>query len=411
MEFKEKLKKYAETIIKVGANVQKDQLVVIRANIEAKDLVRELSEEAYKVGAGNVNVVWRDDIITRQKFEYASIETLSDVKQWTVDQFTDYIDSNAVFISVVGDDPNNLDGLDINKIKSSSIANSKAMKYFSSSLMADKNSWCVVGAPTVAWAKVVFPLLSETEAVNKLWELIFYTSRIGESDSVKDWEEHINELSSRAKYLNEKQFKFLKYTSDKGTNLTIELPQNHVWNAAGSGFNSKGVSFTANIPTEEVFTLPHKDGINGIVYSTKALNYNGNIIDEFKLEFKNGKVVSYNAEKGYDVLKSLLETDEGALSLGEVALVPFDSPISNTNTMFFETLYDENASCHLALGKAYPTCLKDGEKMTEEELKDKGANDSLVHVDFMVGDETLNIVGITDSGNEIPVFTNGNWSN
>ena len=277
--------------------------------------------------------------------------------------------------------------------------------------MADKNSWCVVGAPTVAWAKVVFPLLSETEAVNKLWELIFYTSRIGEGDSVKGWEEHINELSCRAKYLNEKQFKYLKYTSDKGTNLRIELPQNHVWNAAGSGFNSKGVSFTANMPTEEVFTLPHKDGINGIVYSTKALNYNGNIIDEFKLEFKNGKVVSYNAEKGYDVLKSLLETDEGALSLGEVALVPFDSPISNTNTMFFETLYDENASCHLALGKAYPTCLKDGEKMTEEELKDKGANDSLVHVDFMVGDETLNIVGITDSGNEIPVFTNGNWSN
>lgn len=411
MEFKEKLKKYSETIINIGANVQKGQMVIIRANIEAKDFVRSLTEEAYKAGAGDVDVIWRDDIVTRRKFEYASIETLSEVKKWTVDQYTDYIDSNAVFISVVGNDPNNLDGLDIEKIKASSIANSKAMKYFSTSLMSDKNSWCVVGAPTPAWAKVVFPELTEKEAVEKLWELIFYTTRIGEGDSIKGWKEHINELSRRAKYLNEKQFKYLKYSSKKGTNLTIELPKNHVWNAAGSGFNSKGISFTANMPTEEVFTLPHKDGINGVVYSTKALNYNGNIIDEFKLEFKNGKVVSYEAKKGYEVLKSLLETDEGALSLGEVALVPFDSPISNTNTMFFETLYDENASCHLALGRAYPTCLKYGEKMTEEELKERGANDSLVHVDFMVGDETLNIVGITESGEEVPVFTNGNWSN
>lgn len=411
MEFNEKLKKYSETIIKVGTNVQKGQLVVIRANIEAKELVRSLTEEAYKAGAGDVNVVWRDDIITRRKFEYASIETLSEVKQWTVDQYTDYIDSNAVFISVVGDDPNKFDGLDIEKIKANSIANSKAMKYFSTSLMSDKNSWCVVGAPTAAWAKVVFPELTEKEAVEKLWELIFYTSRIGEGDSIKGWEEHISELSRRAKYLNEKQFKYLKYSSKKGTDLIIELPKNHVWNAAGSGFNAKGISFTANMPTEEVFTLPHKDGINGVVYSTKALNYNGNIIDEFMLEFENGKVIKYEAKKGYEVLKSLLETDEGALSLGEVALVPFDSPISNTNTMFFETLYDENASCHLALGRAYPTCLKDGEKMTEDELKERGANDSLVHVDFMVGDKTLNIVGVTESGEEIPVFTNGNWSN
>lgn len=411
MDFKEKLQKYSKTVIKVGANVQEGQLVVIRANIDARDLVRNLTEEAYKAGAGDVNVVWRDDIITRHKLKYASVETLSEVKRWTIDQYTDYIDSDAVFISVVGNDPNNLEGLDIEKIKASSVANSKAMKYFSTSLMSDRNSWCVIGASTPAWAKVVFPELDEEDAVNKLWELIFYTSRIGEGDSIQGWREHIDELSRRSNYLNEKQFKYLKYSSQKGTDLTIELPERHIWNAAGSGFNAKGVSFTANMPTEEVFTLPHKDGVNGVIYSTKALNYNGNIIDEFKLEFENGKVVNYDAKKGYEILKSLLETDEGALSLGEVALVPFDSPISNTNTMFFETLYDENASCHLAFGKAYPTCLEGGEKMTDEELKEKGANDSLVHVDFMVGDETLNIVGITKDGEEIPVFTNGNWSN
>lgn len=410
MEFKEKLQKYCETIIKVGANVQEKQLVVIRANVEAKDFVRVLAEEAYKAGAGDVNVVWSDDILARHRLNYADVETLSDVRAWAVDQYTDYVDRNAVFLSVVGNDPNALEGLNIDKVKAMTVANSKAMKYFSTSLMADKNSWCVIGASTPAWAKVVFPELEEKEAVDKLWELIFYTARIDEGNCVENWKKHIKDLSARAKYLNEMQFKYLKYNSEKGTNLTIELPKGHIWLAAGSSSNSKGVDFTANMPTEEVFTLPHKDGINGVVYSTKALNYNGNIIDEFMLEYKNGKVVNYSANKGYDVLKSLLETDEGALSLGEVALVPYDSPISNTNTMFFETLFDENASCHLAMGRAYPTCLQGSEDLTDEQLSERGVNDSLVHVDFMVGDDTLNIVGITESGEEVDIFTKGNWS-
>lgn len=411
MNFKEKLQRYSETIIKIGANIQEGQLLVIRANIEAKELVHSLTEEAYKAGAGDVSVIWRDDVLNRYKLQYADIETLSDVRPWAVDQYTDYIDRNAVFISVVGNDPNALEGLDVEKIKASTIANSKAMKYFSNSLMADKNSWCVVGASTPKWAKVVFPELEEKEAVDKLWELIFYTARIEEEKSIENWKNHIEILTKKSTYLNKMSFKCLKYSSEKGTDLVVELPKGHIWLAAGSSNNAKGTPFTANIPTEEVFTLPHKNGINGVVYSTKPLNYNGNIIDEFKLEFENGKVVGYDAKKGYDVLKSLLETDEGSVSLGEVALVPYDSPISNTNKMFFETLYDENASCHLALGRAYPTCLQGGEQMTDEELKERGVNDSLVHVDFMVGDSTLNIIGVTESGEEIPVFTNGNWSN
>lgn len=409
MNFNEKLQKYAETIVKVGANIQQGQLMVIRATTDARDFVYALSEEAYKAGAGDVQVMWRDEVLTRQKFTYASVETVSTVKQWAVDQYDDYVKDNAVFVSVIGSNPNNLEGLDAEKIKAGTIATSKAMSSFRTALMSNQNSWVVVGASTPSWAKAVFPELDEKEGVAKLWELIFYTSRINEGDCVKGWEDHIATLTEKADYLNKMKFKFLKYTSEKGTNLTIELPKGHLW-VAGASLNGNGVPFTANMPTEEVFTLPHKDGVNGVVYSTKPLNYGGNLIDEFMLEFKDGKVINYTAEKGFDSLKSLLESDEGSVALGEVALVPHDSPISNTNTMFCETLYDENASCHLALGRAYPTCLENSENMSEEELLNAGVNFSLVHEDFMVGDATLNILGITEDGKEIPVFVKGNWA-
>ncbi|NYV27220.1 aminopeptidase [Streptobacillus felis] len=408
MEFIEKLKKYAETVIKIGANVQKDQLVVIRALTENREFVYLLSEEAYKVGASDVQVIWRDDVLARQKYKYASKETLEEVKSYIVDQYDDCVKNNAVFISIVGSDPNNLEGLDQEKIKAGTMAVSKSMTGLRKALMSDENSWVVIGAATKAWSKIVFPELNAEEAVSKLWETIFYTMRI-DGDAVGNWEKHIENLSSKAKYLNDMKFKYLKYTSEKGTNLTIELPKGHIW-TSGKSLNSKCVEFTANMPTEEVFTLPHKDGVNGVVYSTKPLNYSGNLIDEFKLVFEKGKVVDYSAKKGESVLKSLLETDEGALSLGEVALVPFDSPISNTNIMFSETLFDENASCHLALGRAYPTCIEGGTTMNEEESLRAGVNNSLVHEDFMIGDASLNIVGITEYGKEIPVFINGNWA-
>lgn len=408
MLFSEKLKKYAETVIKVGANVQKGQLVVIRALTENRDFVYLLSEEAYKAGAGDVQVMWRDDVLTRQKYQYASKETIEDVKDYLIAQYDDSVKNNGVFISIIGSDPNNLEGLDQEKIKAGTIANSKALSGLRKALMSDENSWVVIGAATEAWAKVVFPELEVKDAVSKLWETIFYTMRI-DGDAIENWENHIANLTTKAKYLNDMQFKYLKYTSEKGTDLTIELPKGHIW-TSGKSVNSKGAEFTANMPTEEIFTLPHKDGVNGVVYSTKPLNYSGNLIDEFKLTFKDGKVVAFEAKKGEEILKTLLETDEGALSLGEVALVPFDSPISNTNIMFSETLYDENASCHLALGRAYPTCIQGGTSMNEEEASKAGVNNSLVHEDFMIGDATLNIVGITEDGKEIPVFVDGNWA-
>lgn len=409
MDFNEKLRIYAKTLVKVGANVEKGQLVVIRALTEMKDFVYILTEEAYKLGAGEVKVYWRDDELLKLKYKYEDIETIKNVRSHMSLEHDQYIEDNAVFLSLIGGNPNALEGLDVEKIKAGTIATSKALVNFKKALMSDKNSWVVIGVPTVGWAKTLFPSLSDEEALSKLWELIFYVTRIDET-AVENWKKHIDKLKNKAKELNSYKFKYLKYSSDNGTDLTIELPEKHLWMAANST-NSKGRDFVANMPTEEVYTLAHKDGVNGVVYSSKALNYNGNIIDEFKLEFKDGKVVNYSAKKGEEVLKTLLESDEGALSLGEVALVPHDSPISNTNVMFYETLYDENASCHLALGAAYPTCIENGTSLSKEELSNLGVNDSLIHVDFMIGNASLNILGITKDGKEIPVFINGNWAN
>ena len=409
MDFKEKLRIYAETTVKVGANVQKGQLVVIRTVTDATELAYAIAEAAYKAGASDVEVMWMDNEMIRLKHTYASKEVLSDVREWFKEQYKDFVDRNAVFISILGSNPNLLEGIDAEKIKAGVMARSSAMSYLRSSLMSDKNSWTIVGCPNKEWAKLVFPDLDEVEGVKKLWESIFYVTRIEDENSVENWMKHIQNLEDRAKKLNDHNFKYLRYTNEKGTNLEIELPKGHLWKAARA-LNSKGVEFTANMPTEEVYTLPHKDGINGRVYSTKPLNYNSNIIDEFYLDFKDGKIVNFDAKKGKEILKTLIETDEGSKSLGEVALVPFDSPISNTNLMFYETLYDENASCHLAIGAAYPTCIKNGVNMNDEELENSGVNRSLTHVDFMIGDSSLNILGIKENGEEVKVFENGNWA-
>ena len=409
MDFKEKLRIYAETTVTVGANVQKGQLVVIRTVTDAKELAYAIAEAAYKAGASDVEVMWMDNEMIRLKHTYASKEVLSDVREWFKEQYKDFVDRNAVFISILGSNPNLLEGIDAEKIKAGVMARSSAMSYLRSSLMSDKNSWTIVGCPNKEWAKLVFPDLDEVEGVKKLWESIFYVTRIEDENSVENWMKHIQNLEDRAKKLNDHNFKYLRYTNEKGTNLEIELPKGHLWKAARA-LNSKGVEFTANMPTEEVYTLPHKDGINGRVYSTKPLNYNSNIIDEFYLDFKDGKIVNFDAKKGKEILKTLIETDEGSKSLGEVALVPFDSPISNTNLMFYETLYDENASCHLAIGAAYPTCIKNGVNMNDEELENSGVNRSLTHVDFMIGDSSLNILGIKENGEEVKVFENGNWA-
>lgn len=404
MNFNEKLEKYAQTIVKIGAGIQKGQGLVIRSSVESLDFVRILTKVAYENGASDVEIVWSDTVTARYSLEYKTKEKLSDFPEYESQKFKYYIDNNYAFISVIGADPNAYKGVDVEKIRTSQIAYSKGMKYFSDSIMSDKNSWCVVGAVTKKWAKSVFPDLSEEKACEKLWDLIFYTCRIEQN-----WEDHISNLQSKAKYLNELNIKELHYKTKRGTDLRVQIPKGYIFHAAGS-INSKGDRFVANIPTEEVFTMPHKDGINGIVYSTKPLNNSGTLIEDFALTFKDGKVIDVVAKVGEEVLKSLISTDEGAKSLGEVALVPFKSPISDTNVLFNTTLYDENASCHFALGRAYPSCIENGTKLSQEELNKLGVNDSLIHVDFMVGDETLDIIATTHDGREIQIFKNGNWA-
>lgn len=408
MTFTENLKKYSNLILEEGLKIKKGDYLVIRGQVEMIEFIRLLTETAYKLGAKDVKINFRDEYISKIRYENASIETLEEVPQYFIDEQNSYMDKKAKILSIVGNDPNLLADVDPTKIKASIISTSKALRDFNAKMMNSEISWCVVGAAVPSWAKVVFPDIPTDEAMKKLWDLIFYTVRADKDDPVAEWEKHLSNLDKWADFLNKHQFEYLQYNSEKGTDLRIRLPKNYIF-AGGSEYNRHGEEFIANIPTEEVFSMPHRDGANGIVYNTKPLNYNGNLIDDFYLKFKDGVVVDFNAKTGHDTLKNILSSDEGAKRLGEVALVPYHSPISETKVLFFETLYDENASCHLALGKAYPTCIEGGENMSDEELLQNGVNDSIIHVDFMIGDETTEIKGISYDNEEVQIFKNGDF--
>lgn len=403
------LLKYADLVVTKGINIQKNQSVVISCPIERADFARALARKAYEKGASEVIVNWLDDELTLLKYENAPMDVFEEYPQWAVDKSKYYYEKGAAIISVSATDPELLKNVDPIKIatynKVASLANKENMKY----TMNDINSWCVVSVPTKGWAKRVFPELSEDEAVKKLWEAIFYTTRVDKENPIEEWDKHVAEMDRNASFLNEKKFVKLHYTNSKGTDLEVELPKGHIWLSAGST-NANNTVFIANMPTEEVFTLPKKDGVNGKLFSTKPLNYGGNIIDEMEFTFKDGKVVEYDAKIGKKYLDDMFSVDENGKYLGEVALVPYDSPISNSNILFINTLFDENASCHFAFGKAYPTCIEGGTEMTDEELKAHGVNDALIHEDFMVGSSDLSIIGITEDGEEIEIFKDGNWA-
>ncbi|MCF6464463.1 aminopeptidase [Clostridium sp. Cult2] len=407
--FNETLEQYARLCVEVGINLQKGQPLVINAPVEGAEFVRLVAKHAYEIGAKQVHVNWNDEALTKMKYENAPMEVFENFPKWYANGLEEFAEDGAGFLSIYSEDPELLKEIDSKKIAAHNKSSSMALKGFMKYTMNDINSWCVVSIPTKGWAKKVFPDVTEEEAMEKLWEAIFKATRMDLEDPVKAWEDHLKNLEAKVKFLNEKKFEKLYYKSCNGTDLEVQLPEGHIW-AGGGGKNSKGVFFVANMPTEEVFTMPLKTGVNGVVHSTKPLNYGGNLIDNFKLTFKDGKVVDFEAEKGYEILKDLFALDEGAQHLGEVALVPYNSPISQSNTIFLNTLFDENASCHFALGKAYPTNLKGGENMTDEELEKAGVNDSLTHVDFMVGSKDLNIVGETKDGEKVQIFENGNWA-
>lgn len=408
-DFQNKLNEYAKLTVNLGINLQEGQPLVISAPIEGVEFVRLLAQNAYESGASDVFINWNDGDLTKLKYENAPMSVFENFPQWKCDAMVDYAEKGAGFISIHADDPELLKDIDPKKIAVANKAAGIGMKPFRKYTMNDINSWCVISIPTKGWAQRVFKDLAEDQAVEKLWDTIFRATRMDLENPTKAWEDHIKNLEEKVLYLNDKSFKSLHYTSSNGTDLNIELPKNHKW-SGGTGQNAKGTFFVANMPTEEVYTLPHKNGVNGVVYSTKPLNYGGSLIDDFKIVFKDGRVVDYEAKVGQEILKDLLDIDDGAKYLGEVALVPHSSPISKANIIFYNTLFDENASCHLAFGKAYPTSLQGGEDMTEEELEKAGVNNSLTHEDFMIGSSDLSIVGTTHDDKEIQIFKDGEWA-
>jgi len=405
----ELLEKYALLLIKTGINIQRDQILIINSPIECAPFTRIVSRIAYAQGARDVVINWRDELSSKIKFMNAPEEIFSEYPDWQRDFYVSSARKGAAFLSISASDPELMKDVNPERMSKANKAASTAIKEYRDRLMSNKNVWCVASIPTVAWAKKVFPELSDTQATEKLWNSIFKIVRVDTQDPVAAWETHKGNLKKSMDFLNSNNFKYLQYKNSLGTNLKIELPENHLW-LGGSDFTPAGIEFIANMPTEEVFTLPKKDGVNGIVFSSKPLNYNGNLIDKFSLTFKQGKIVDFYAEVGYDILKSIIETDEGSHYLGEVALVPYDSPISNSNILFYNTLFDENASCHLAIGKAYPVCIKNGENLNDEVLAQQGVNDSFAHEDFMVGTKDLQIIGITVDGKQISIIENGNFA-
>lgn len=402
------LKNYGKLAIKMGVNIQKDDLLVITAPIETTDFARIMAKEAYDLGAKDVIIHYTDQKFTKIRLENSSIETILDVPEWLAESYNYYARNGAAFVSISASDPDGLKGVSVEKIGSYQKGRSLALKDYYESTMSNKCRWCVLSIPTVAWAKKVFPTDSEDVATEKLWNAIASATRVDLIDPIEEWNSHNKNLSEKISFLNNNNFKSLHIKNSKGTNLVVELPKGHLW-AGGSEEDVNGIPFNANMPTEEVFTLPKKTGVNGTVYSSKPLSYSGNLINNFSLTFKDGKVVNFTAKEGYEVLRQLLDSDEGSKYLGEIALVPWDSPISNSNLIFYNTLFDENAACHLALGRAYP-CLKDADKLTKDQLTSLGVNDSLIHVDFMIGTEDLNVTGLTYSDEEVQIFTNGNWA-
>ena len=408
-DFQEKLQEYARLLVRVGLNVYPGQNLVISAPVECADFARLCAAEAYDAGCREVIMNWHDDALTRMKYLRADDAIFDEVVLWRRHFFNDYALEGAAYLAISASDPENLKGVDPRRLVRSQQASGKALKDFDRLQMCGGFPWCIASIPIPSWAKRVFPGVSEDEAMEKLWDAIFASVRVsGDGKAVEKWQAHLDTLHERLEKINALNFKSLHYTNSMGTDLTVELPEGHIWEA-GDDVTLSGRSYIANVPTEELFTSPLRTGVNGVVYSALPLAHDGNIIDKFRFVVKDGRIVEAHAEQGEETLKAAISVDEGASYFGEVALVPYDSPISNQKILFYNTLFDENAACHIAFGEAYP-CLKGGQQMTKDELKARGLNDSITHVDFMVGTPDLSIVGTTHDGRQVPVFINGNFA-
>ena len=404
---KELQRKYALTLLKTCLKIEKKQPLFISFNIERIDFVRIVAEEAYKLGVTDIYYDISDPYLRHEALKYLEIEDLKKHQFWNKDIWNTYAEKGAAFLMLASTTPGLMEDIPPSKISTMTTYAQETRKRFDE--LRDKSlvPWCIAAVPTTTWAEKIFP--KEKKPVEKLWKTIFKICSIDQNNPEQLLNEEIKLLEKRSKILNNLKIKKLRYTNSLGTNLEIELPKNHIW-SSGCEKIATGKEVLVNYPTKEIFTSPNCNSANGIVYSSRPLSYQDHIIKDFSLTFKDGKVISFDAKEGKDMLESLLKSTPGIDYLGEVALVPFDSSISNSNLIFYETLFDENASCHLALGCSFNECIENGINMTEEELLESGLNQCLNHVDFMIGTSDLNITAITENNEEITIFENGNFS-
>lgn len=414
LDFEQKMKAYADLAIHVGLNLQKGQRLLIRgplvygAPISAAPLILAITKSAYQAGARLVDVMWGDEQTELLRFQYAPRDSFEEVSGWKTDGPYEHVKRGDAVISISGINPDLLKGQDPDLVSLYTTSIWKKLDPFLKVTSNNNVNWLVLSVPTPGWSVKVFPNLTPGERESKMWETIFKLCRLDQADPIAAWKAHVKHLEARSKYLNEKRFSYFHYTGP-GTDFTVGFPDGVLWVAA-SEKTSTGISFIANIPTEEVFTLPHKDRAEGVIHSSLPLNFGGTLIDDFSLRFEGGRVVNASAKVGESVLQKMIATDDGSCRLGEVAIVPYSSPISQSGLLFYNTLLDENAACHLALGNAYQTTLKGGGSLSDDEFKAAGGNVSVLHVDFMVGSNQVNIDGILPDGRTEPVLRSGDWA-
>ncbi|HEU0027166.1 MAG TPA: aminopeptidase [Ktedonobacterales bacterium] len=411
--FDERLHTYLDILLKLGVNLQQGQTLVISTGSptvieDVAPVARQLTRKAYEMGARHVFMQWDDAEVAQMRMLMAPEEALSEIPMWRVKWMEELAEQGAAFLNLYAPDPNLYSDVDSARVATAMRAGARAGAQLAAAASTLRHPWLVASVATRAWARQVYPQAPDVEAVMTLWDYIFAATRVNQDDPLAAWRRHLDGLNERTQYLNTARFRRLHYRAP-GTDLRIELPERQVWVGGGNSVSAQGIAFVPNLPTEEVFSLPVRAGVEGVVSSTMPLNYNGNLIEGISLRFEAGRIVEFDARQGRDLLATIIETDDGSHYLGEVALVPVDSPV-NTGTPVRNTLFDENASCHLAIGRAYPICLEGGAKMSPEELAAHGANTSLEHVDFMVGSDKLDIDGETVSGEMVPVFRSGMWA-
>lgn len=402
------LRKYAKLIARVGVKIRKGQDVVIQAELDQPEFVEMLTDECYKAGARKVTVEWSHQPLQKYHVRHRSLKTLSTLDDWEVAKLEHYADALPCRIYLISEDPDGLCGINQEKNAKALQARYKVIKPIRDK-MENKYQWCIAAVPGVKWAKKVFPGERASRAVELLWEAILKTSRVDE-DPEEAWRKHNEDLARRCEYLNSLGIESLEYKSSNGTDLKVGMIPDALFCGGGEYALGSGNYFNPNIPSEEVFTTPKRGEAEGIVYSTKPLSYRGELIEDFSIRFEGGRAVEVKAKRGEELLKQMISMDEGAAYLGECALVPYDSPIRNSGILFYNTLFDENAACHLALGMGFSNCLKDYEKYTLDECREKGINDSQIHEDFMIGSEDLSITAHTRDGRDVPIFKDGNWA-